>query len=617
MIRGMKLRNYIFLSLISVASMIGIGSGESAENIRQAEGEEIYRQRCAMCHDNAQDRIPPRFILARRSADEVILALTGGPMKQQAEGLSADQIRAVAVYVTGKQPSSLLEGSGNVNMCRQPGGKIKLNEADWNGWGRDLDNSRYHPQPVLRAGDVPKLKVKWAFAYPGNMAYGQPSIIGERVYVTSEVGQIYCLNAGTGCTYWTINAGVGVRSAITVGPAGSRGQFAAYFGDEKSYVHAVDAETGKQIWKTRIEEHSLSRVTGSPVLHRDRLYVTVSSFEESAGREPKYECCTFRGSVVAIEAQTGKIVWKSHTIPVEPKPFRKNSAGTQMHGPAGAAIWSSPTIDPKRKLIYAGTGNSYTDVENQWSDAVIAFDLETGKIRWITQVTPKDNFLVGCRQPGVGNCPEESGPDFDFGASPILRSLPGGKDVLLCGQKSGVIYALDPDNDGRKLWEARVGNGGALGGIEWGPGADRETVYVAVADPGGQPDKRKPGLTALRISDGEELWHVPAPTPGCSWGASRCTNAQSAAVTVIPGIVFSGTTDGHLRAYSAKDGVIVWDIDTASAAYPGVNGREAKGGSIDAGGVTIARGRVFVNSGYGRFVGQPGNALLVFTVDGK
>lgn len=616
----MKLKYPIILCAIFAGVIASFGSTESARSqgrTDQSEGEAIYREKCAMCHDSAQDRIPPRFILARRSADEVIHALTSGSMVQQARGLNADQIRAVAVYITSKQPSALLTTPANVNKCRIPGGPIRLDESQWSGWGRDLDNSRFQPRPGLKADEVPKLKVKWAFAYPGNIAYGQPSIIGNRLYITSDVGQVYCLDARTGCTYWTINAGVGVRSAISVGPGASRGRFIAYFGDEKSNVHAVDAMTGKPLWKTRVEDHSISRVTGSPVLYRDRLYVTVSSFEESAGREPKYECCTFRGSVVALDTRTGRIIWKSHTIPFEPKPFRKNSAGTQMYGPAGAAIWSSPTIDPKRKLIYAGTGNSYTDVENLYSDAIIAFEMETGKMRWVNQATPKDNFLVGCRRAGVGNCPEEGGPDYDFGTSPILRRLPDGREVLLCGQKSGMIYALDPDNNGRIVWEYKAGGGGALGGIEWGPAADAETVYVAVADPGGQPDKRKPGLTALRISNGERLWHVPAPAPKCSWGSSRCTNAQSAAVTVIPGIVFSGTTDGHLRAYSTTNGTIVWDFDTAAETYAGVNGREARGGSIDAGGVTIANGMVFVNSGYGRFYGQPGNALLALTVDGK
>jgi polyvinyl alcohol dehydrogenase (cytochrome) len=580
---------------------------------------QIYQKKCAMCHDNPQDRVPPLFLIKRRSAEDVIQTLTTGAMKPQAAGLSAEQIRALAIYLTGKQPGTPVQSYEDTNPCKGNGGAINLSGPQWNGWGRDLENTRYQPKPGIKAEDVPRLKVKWAWAHPGPMATGQPTIIGDRLYVTTEVGQIYCLNAQTGCTYWSINAGGEVRTAISVGPlpAGSKAKYAAYFGDEKSIIHAVDAATGKTLWTIKIEDHLLSRITGAPLLYGNRLYVPVSSFEETAGRDSKYECCKFRGSVVALDAYTGKILWKSFTVEDAPKPFKKNSTGTQMYGPAGGAIWSAPTLDVKRKVIYIGSGNSYTDVPTAHSDSIIAFDIDTGKIKWVNQVTPKDNFLVGCRQPGVGNCPEDAGPDYDFGSSPILRTLPNGKQVILAGQKSGVIYALDPDDNGKKLWEVKVGNGGALGGIEWGFAADEQNVYVPVADPGGPADKRKPGITALKIATGEKLWFVPAPPAKCSWGTTRCNNAQSAAATAIPGVVFSGTADGHMRAYATRDGAIIWDVDTAAQPYAAINGRQAKGGTIDSGGPTIANGVMVVNSGYGRLIGQPGNLLLAFTLDGK
>ncbi len=585
--------------------------------ITSPEGEALYKQKCAVCHDNPQDRIPPLFLIRRRSAEDVIQTLTTGAMKQQAAGLNTDQIRALAIHLTGKQPGAPIEANLGVNLCKAKPGPINLNGTQWNGWGRDLDNSRYQPQPGIRAEDVPRLKVKWAFAHPGPMATGQPTIIGDRIFLTTEVGIIYCLNAQTGCTYWTMNAGAAVRAAMSVGPlpAGAPAKFAVYFGDEKSTVQALDAATGKLLWKTKVEDHLLSRITGSPLLYKNRVYVPVSSFEETAGRDVKYECCKFRGSIVALDAYTGKILWKSYTVQDEPKPFKKNSSGTQMYGPAGGAIWSAPTIDLKRGVIYGATGNSYTDVATGHSDAIMAFDLKTGKVKWANQVTPKDNFLVGCRQPGVGNCPEEAGPDYDFGSSAILRTLPDGKQVLVAGQKSGVVYALDPDNNGKILWQVRIGNGGALGGIEWGFAADEENVYVPVADVSGAA--RKPGITALKIATGEKLWHVPAPPAKCSWGTTRCNNSQSAAATVIPGAVFSGTADGHLRAYSTKDGSIIWDFDTAETKYDAINGMKAKGGALDGGGPTIAGGVLYVNSGYGRLVGYPGNLLLALTVDGK
>ena len=604
---------------------VSFHSGKSAAIFEQAaqqagatspEGAELYKQKCAVCHDEAQERVPPLFLIRRRSAEDVIQTLTTGVMKQQASGLSAEQIRALAIHLTGKMPGPPMAANLEANRCTGTPPSLNLKAPQWNGWGFDLDNSRFQPKPGIKAEDVSKLKVKWAWAHPGPMATGQPTVVGDRLYLTIEAGMIFCLNAQTGCTYWVMQPGAAVRAAVTVGalPAKSPAKYALYFGDEKSNVQAVDALTGKLLWKTKIENHFLSRVTGSPVLYRDRIYVPVSSFEETAGRDSKYECCTFRGSLVALDAYTGKVIWKSFTVQQEPKPFKKNSVGTQMHGPAGGAIWSAPTLDLKRKLIYVGTGNSYTDIETEHTDAIVAFEMETGKIKWVNQATLKDNFLVGCRQGGVGNCPNNGGPDHDFGSSPVLRTLPNGKQVLLGGQKSGVMWAFDPDNNGKALWQVKVGNGGALGGIEWGFAADNENVYVPVADPGGA--ERKPGLTALKLATGEKLWNVPAPPAKCSWGTTRCNNSQSAAATAIPGAVFSGTADGHLRAYSTKDGAILWDFDTA-APINTVNAGQSKGGTLDGGGPTVVNGVLYTNSGYGRLIGQPGNLLLAFTVDGK
>ena len=578
------------------------------------EGEAIYKQRCAMCHDSAQDRVPPLFLIRRRSAEDVIQTLTDGAMKQQANGLSADQIRNLAIHLTGKNPGPPLKADLERNKCGAIP-PIDLKAQQWNGWSADLDNSRFQPNPGIKPEDIPRLKLKFAWSHPGPMATGQPIVVGDWLFLTIEAGMIVSLNSRTGCTNWVIRPGAAVRAAPSVGamPSGSQAKVALYFGDEKSFVHAVDAATGKPIWKTRIETHFLSRITGAPVLHGNRIYVPLSSFEETAGRDAKYECCTFRGSVVALDAYTGKVIWKSFTVQDEPKPFKKSNEGTQMYGPAGGAIWSSPTLDLKRKSVYVGSGNSYTDVPTAHSDAMIAFDMDSGKVKWANQVTEKDNFLVGCRQPGVGNCPDTRGPDHDFGSSPVLRTLSNGKQVLLGGQKSGVMWAFDPEN-GKVLWQVKVGNGGALGGIEWGFAADRENVYVPIADPSGTD--RKPGLTALKLATGEVLWNMPAPPAKCSWGSTRCNNSQSAAATVIPGAVFSGTADGILRAYSTKDGSIIWSFDTA-AEQNTVNAGPAKGGTLDGGGPIVVNGILYTNSGYGRLIGQPGNLLLAFSVDGK
>jgi polyvinyl alcohol dehydrogenase (cytochrome) len=614
---------FLIVSLLALTLIYGWGWNTAAQQQTgkdaPLDGAKLYEQRCAMCHDNAQDRTPPKAMIARRSPDEVIAALTSGSMRTQANGLKELEIRAIAVYLTGKQPSGIIDPTQLANRCSTAGGALNLKAPSWNGWGNDYDNTRFQPKPGLKSEDVPKLKVKWAFAYPATMALGQPTVIGNRMYVTTDSGQVINLNAQTGCTYWAISVGAPVRTAVSVGalPAGSKARFAAYFGDERATVHAVDAETGASLWKIKLDDHPVARITGSPVLYKDRLYVPISSVEEAISRPDKYECCKFRGAMAALDVKTGKLLWKSYSIPDEPKPYKKNSAGTQMYGPAGAAIWLAPTIDAKRGVLYVGTGNSYTDVPTPNSNAIIAYELATGKIRWVNQALPNDNFIMNCRQPGVGNCPKDAGPDHDFGSSPILRKLPNGKDVILAGAKSGMLYALDPDQNGKKLWETKLSDGTALGGIEWGFTADATNVYVPIADPFGPADKRKPGLHAVKIATGEKLWFTPAPPAKCGWGTSRCNNAQSAAASLIPGLVFSGTSDGHLRAYATSDGKIVWDFDTAAQAYDAVNGKQAKGGTIDAGGAVIVNGMLYINSGYGRIFGMGGNALLAFSVDGK
>ena len=500
--------------------------------------------------------------------------------------------------------------------CPDDGGPIELSASNWNGWGRDLENSHYQPNPGLPLGDVSRLKVKWAFAYSGVKA-GQPAVIGNRVYVSSESGHVFALNAATGCTYWSFASAVPARTAVSIAPLphSSAARFAAFFGDENANVYALDAQTGKPLWKTQVDRHPISRITGSPVFYDNRLYVPVASYEEVSAAKPAYECCTFRGSLAALEAATGKLIWQTYTIPEPPRPLRKNSSGTQMYGPAGGGIWAAPTVDPARKLLYAGTGDSYTDAETKMTDAIVAFDLGKGAVKWSNQITPGDNWVV-CAKPGEGNCPQNMGPDFDFGSSLILRKSVNGRAVLLAGQKSGVIFALDAENRGRILWQVKVGQGGSLGGIEWGIAADERNVYVPVSDVNVKSDPQ-PGLTALQIATGKKLWHVPAPDAPCSWNPRTCSHSQAQAITVIPGVVFSGTQDGHLRAYATEDGAVLWDFDTAQKAWDTVNGIAARGGILDGSGPSVANGMVYVNSGYGRMEGQPGSVLLAFSVDGK
>jgi len=582
-----------------------------------ASGAKLYEQFCSGCHDHPKDRIPARDVIAKRTPDEVMQALTNGLMRAQAAGLNMNDRVAVSTFVTGKAPtgkSSAPEG----NLCAQQD-NATLDTTGWNGWGRDLDNSRFQPAPGLKDGDVPRLKVKWAFGYRASYIYGQPAIVGGRVYVTSSAGRVYSLDARTGCTHWTFDAKDAVRTAVSVvkmqASPGDAPRLTAVFGDDTATVYVLDADSGKLIWKKRLDSHPDARITGAPVFYQERLYVPVSSLEELSGAAPNYECCKFRGSVAALAAQGGNVLWQTYIIDQPPKPYRKTATGTQLYGPAGGSVWSAPTLDPKHGVLYVGTGNSYTDVPTARTDSILALELSTGAIRWVNQLRQKDNYIVGCDAPaaaGQGDCPGTVGPDVDFGTSPILRTLTDGRQLLLTGQKSGQVYALDP-HSGKQVWTAQVGAGSSLGGIEWGSAADQSQMYAAVSD---AATAKPGGLVALRIADGKEVWHVDPPAPKCSWGPRNCLTAQSQAVSAIPGVVFSGSQDGHLRAYSSKDGHVVWDFDTAQP-FTTVNGVPAVGGSLDNGGATIAGGMVYVNSGYGRITGQPGNLLLAFSVDGQ
>ena len=384
------------------------------------------------------------------------------------------------------------------------------------------------------------------------------------------------------------------------------------FGDQTGWFYAISAETGKELWKKRIDDHDTARLTATAVVNDGVVYAPVASWEETRSNNPDYICCSFRGSVVAMRIKDGSQVWKSWMVG-ETKESGKTPAGKVKTGPSGASIWSTPTIDLKRKLMYVTTGDNFSLPATDTSDALVALDLATGKIMWSKQVTENDVS------------PSERGPDFDFGSAAMMVKTPEGKDLLVAGQKSGIVYAFDPDKKGELVWQVRVGKGGSNGGVQWGTASDGRYVFAATSDkvstrstgPDGQMvrtfDKTKGGgLTALRIADGSQVWFTKP--EDCT--APGCSPAQSAAVTALPGIVFSGSYDGHLRAYSAEDGKVLWDFDTLKT-FPTVNGVPAKGGALDGGGPVVVNGMVLVNSGYPRFGGLPGNVLLAFTPEGK
>ena len=595
------------------------------------DGAALYRRDCAACHDAGIDRAPARDTLQTMSAERVLRALETGPMLSMASRVSGAERRAIAQFVTGKSLSErdLSATPPKSAICASPGNFTSpLTGRNWNGWGDNTSNTRF--QTAEAAGLTPaqasRLKVKWAFGFPGDLdANAQPSVVGGRVFVGSQGGLVYSLSADTGCIHWFFKTGAAVRGAVSVGQvttaAGST--FAAFFGDLAGNIYAVNAATGAPLWTRKADTHPLARIVGSVVFHNGRLFVPVVSSEEVAGGSPTYECCTFRGSIGAYDGATGALVWKTYTID-EPKPTTKSTNGTQLYGPSGAGIWSSPTIDPVKNILYATTGDNYSLPASSMSDSFIALDRDTGRILWSQQLTAGDAWNTMCWAPDKANCPNASAPDHDFGSPPMLVSLSNGKRALVAGQKSGVVHAVDPDDRGKILWQQRTGNGtGTLGGVQWGSSADGTNVYVALSDfvripiPNTLASTADPkiggGLFAFNLTTGQRAWYT-APAP-CGT-RPRCSPAQSAAVSAIPGMVFSGSVDGHLRGYSPSDGTVIFDFD-AVGSYKTVNEVPARGGSFDGPGPAIAGGMLFVSSGYARTGGIPGNVLLALSVDGK
>jgi polyvinyl alcohol dehydrogenase (cytochrome) len=369
-------------------------------------------------------------------------------------------------------------------------------------------------------------------------------------------------------------------------------------------------------WKAHVEEHPSATITGTPKLEAGRLYVPVSGGEEevSAGN-PAFVCCKFRGSLVALDAETGKQVWKTYTIAEPAKMTGKTAAGTERWGPSGVSIWMSPTLDLQRRAIYVGTGVNFTDPPTKTSDAILALDMDSGRILWSRQFIPDDRYNFGCMSDKQGNCPENPGKDMDFGAPPMLRSFDAGHRALIAGQKSGMVHALDPDQQGKVLWETRIGQGGGQGGVLWGAASDERLAYFSLSDWDPTKPEAGGGMFALDLATGKKIWSTPAPKPACI-GVTGCSAAQPGAPTVIAGAVFAGSLDGHLRAYDTRTGSIILDVDTLHD-FKTVNGIQARGGSMNGTGPTIAGGILYSNSGYSRIPSMPGNVLLAFSVDGK
>ncbi len=653
------------LIFVSVAT-VTILAAETVQ-AQPIRGALLFEQRCTSCHGDPPpgSRAPDRATLRRFTPERVLDALTNGPMALMVPELTDEEKRDTAEWATGRTlGTEIADAASMPNQCPSKPFDDPFTGAVWNGWSPDVQNSRFQSAEAagLTPDQVPYLKLKWAFGYPGGIsaAADSPTVVGGRIFVGSDTGFVYSLDATSGCVYWSFEAQGGIRSSVSVGSITGHGnaRYAVYFGDVKATVYAVNAETGGLLWTQQADAHPIARISAAPKLHGDRLYVPVSSLEEAAGAYIWYECCTFRGSVVAYNAHTGEQLWKSYAIAEEPKPTRKNSNGVQQWSPAGGGVWNSPTIDAERGALYIGSGNSYTAPASDDTDAVIAFDLETGERLWWHQLTTNDTYLINCYSvndsdekfiypeplsTGRGyhwgphpdaqyseNCadPDMLGPDIDvdIATSPMLHTLPSGRTILVAGQQTGRVFALDPDRNGAMLWQLYPdpkGRGNITSGITFGGATDGRLAYFPIhfQSPTGGPRNSKAqaivsdsAVVAIRVGTGELVWYTPTPPPHCADPVPKgCTNGQDGAASAIPGVVFSGTRDGMLRAYSTDDGHIIWEYDTVQK-FETVNEISANGGSLNGPGPTIVGGMLYMGSGYG-ISALPGNVLLAFGVE--
>ncbi len=607
-------------------------------------GAAVYQQHCAKCHDSGAERIPPRSALQSMPAAQILRTLNSGEMIAIAFTLSGPERRAVAAYLGTSAPLvrpaaaafctdrtvRLPAGGGVPTAPTAPSASTTAataaasaaTAATWNGWSPRDDNARFQPavEARLDAAQVRRLRLEWAFGFAGDsMAFAPPTVIGDELFVGSAGGVVYAMRASSGCLQWTFQANGPVRSSILMQPLEEPGaqhvaQHVLLFGDLTGWFYALRAETGELLWKVQVDSNDSTRLTGGPAAYRGVVFVPIASWEETRSLAPDYDCCRFRGSVVALRIRDGRLLWRAWMTGV-PVARGRSSHGTIEYGPSGVGVWSRPTIDAARGLLYVGTGDNYTGPASPTSDAVVALELATGRTRWIRQLLAADIYH--------GLCGSTCGPDADVGSSPILTRDPEGHELLLVGQKSGVVWALDPARRGAILWRTRVGEGGTNGGVQWGMASDGVRVFATVSDlrRTAQSDPLNPninqvdrahggGLTALRVSDGHTLWRVAA--AACAPQAPiGCSPAQPGAVTEIPGVVFTTSDDGHLRAYATDTGELLWQFDTVRS-FTTVDGVAARGGSMDGPGAVVVNGVVYVTSGYTRNSGMAGNVLLAF-----
>lgn len=604
----------------------------AAEGHKAIDAAALFSEKCLICH--AQPGPWPSVAeLARLDYEQIYHTLWAGLMRELAVGINDAERQALARYIADLNPDKPTLASGG--LCNGATESVKPPAAmapGWHGWSPSPANDRYVRGAGPGRSQVAGLRLKWAFVFPESALYtsasNQPTVAGDRLYIGNTNGMVYALDTQTGCTHWSFKARSRVRSAIAV--VGDRLVFADY----ETNVYGLDAQSGELRWMARADEQPSARVNGNVSVHQGIVYVPISTHQEfTVSAHPTTPCCSFRGAIAAFEVNNGRRVWKSYLIDEPLAELGVDARGIKRFGPAGAAVWSVPTVDTKRQLLYVTTGNQHSEPRVEAADAVIALDLASGSKRWKRSFVP-DRFKAGdiwhggCVELVAGvndRCPAvnpDARGDREIGSPAVLKSLADGTDMLLVGTKDGILFALDPDRDGAVLWQTRVGrqlpdDGPIFGGIQFGVAADDRRVYVPVADMRPLQQTAAGRLVALDLQTGKPAWDNPAPLNSCQDRPFGCNNAYMSAPTIAGNIVFVGANDGVLRAFDTGNGELVWRYDTVKS-FAGINGLSGKGGSIVRSSPTIAGNMLFQTSGYGHFsIAMPGNVLLAFEFAGR
>ena len=619
----MKFRFEMLLLLFAslVFASFPVLSEKSDAEVRKSIGQSAYAKHCASCHEGGFPKAPHRDFLGKMSPDSILRSLVDGSMRNHAKSLNSSERKNLVEYLTEVDIDDY-ETIPDIPRCHDDLIRFDLGRPPSpSNWG--YETSRFVPQSGMSRSEVSQLSLKWAVSFPGAVrARSLPVIAYSSVYVGSQDGSVYALDLETGCVKWKNRVSAEVRTGLVVEPVASAANVSprAFFGDLLGRVHAVNAFTGDLLWSTHADTHSGATITGNPLITEEKLIVPISSLEVLTASDENYTCCTFRGSVIALDLDTGEIIWRHYTIPDVPMERPTSRTGVTQIGPSGAPVWGSPTLDSEIGVLYHGSGENYSSPADENSDAVFAVDMTTGERIWQKQLLAGDAWNGGCYFGGAEhpNCPIEQGPDFDISAPPLLIEMELGKKVLVVGGKSGVIHGLNPLDKGSILWRKRVGAGGVYGGVHFGMANEGNRVYVPIVDilidsvGNTYEGDRYSGIHAIDARNGEIIWSQIL--PGNCEGKENCHAGISAAVTAITGVVFAGHIDGMLRAYDALDGNIIWEIDT-SRTFGTLNGVHMHGGSISGPGPALGDGYLIVNSGYDFGDLMPGNLLMSFSVE--